>query len=192
MKKIDLRTLIFMTLCCDLGLCAKKLIAPAANVITEFLHIPGGIATGFSLMFLVIAASLVPVRSCALIMSVLQSILALCFGMTGSMGILAPIGYIIPGIVIDSVMFFSEKFTGSRRHGILTASILSSVAACLAANFLIFRLHGLVLAVYVLVAAASGSVFGLLAQTLSEKLRPVILMHRAPEPADPFSQKEIS
>ncbi|SFR63526.1 hypothetical protein [[Clostridium] aminophilum] len=192
MKKIDLRTLIFMTLCCDLGLCAKKLIAPAANVITEFLHIPGGIATGFSLMFLVIAASLIPVRSCALIMSVLQSILALCFGMTGSMGILAPIGYILPGIVIDSVMFFSEKFAGSRRHGILAASILSSAAACLAADFLIFRLHGLVLTVYVLVAVTSGSVFGLLAQTLSEKLRPVILMQHNTENTATLSKKEIS
>ena len=48
MRRSKLRAFIFMALCCDLGLFAKKLISPAANVITEFLHIPGGIATGFS------------------------------------------------------------------------------------------------------------------------------------------------
>lgn len=40
-KKINLTSLIFMALCCDMGIIAKKLIAPAANVITEYLHIPG-------------------------------------------------------------------------------------------------------------------------------------------------------
>lgn len=41
-KKINLTSLIFMALCCDMGIIAKKLIAPAANEITEYLHIPGG------------------------------------------------------------------------------------------------------------------------------------------------------
>ena len=56
MKKFDLRTLIILALCCDLGLFAKRIIAPVANVITDSLHIPGGIGTSFSLMFLVVAA----------------------------------------------------------------------------------------------------------------------------------------
>ena len=70
MKKADLRSLIFMALCCDLGLFAKKLISPAANFITEFLHIPGGIATSFSLLFLVIATALMPFPFCATIMGI--------------------------------------------------------------------------------------------------------------------------
>ena len=45
--------LIFLALCCDLGLFAKRIIAPAANLLTDSLHIPGGIGTSFSLMFLV-------------------------------------------------------------------------------------------------------------------------------------------
>ena len=48
-----------MAFCCVLGLVTKKLINPMANVITEALHIPGGISTGFSLMVLVIAAEIV-------------------------------------------------------------------------------------------------------------------------------------
>lgn len=60
MNKDKLRRLIIMALCCDLGLFSKRLIAPAANVITDALHIPGGIGTAFSLMFIVVAAGLMP------------------------------------------------------------------------------------------------------------------------------------
>lgn len=56
MRQLNLRQLIFMALCCDLGLFAKKLILPAANLVTDALHIPGGIGTSFSLLFLVTAA----------------------------------------------------------------------------------------------------------------------------------------
>ena len=45
MNKDKLRRLIIMALCCDIGLFSKRLIAPAANVITDALHIPGGIGT---------------------------------------------------------------------------------------------------------------------------------------------------
>ncbi len=174
MKKTDLRSLIFMALCCDLGLFAKKLIAPAANFITEFLHIPGGIATGFSLMFLVIAAALIPFPFCATVMGIVQSLLALCFGMTGNMGALAPIGYILPGAMIDLIFFLSGKLSGRRIGGILPASVLASVTACLSANFIVFHLNGIVLCVYALVAATSGSICGLLGEILVKRLDPVI------------------
>ena len=181
MKKIDLRSLIFMALCCDLGLFAKKLISPAANVITEFLHIPGGIATGFSLMFLVIAAALMPFPFCATIMGIVQSLLALVFGMIGSMGALAPIGYILPGIVIDLVFFLAEKLSGHREKGILTACVMASVTACLTANFIVFNLSGIVLLVYALVAASSGSICGILGEKLVQRLHPVIGLRQTPD-----------
>ena len=191
MKKTDLRSLIFMALCCDLGLFAKKLIAPAANFITEFLHIPGGIATSFSLLFLVIAAALMPFPFCATIMGIVQSLLALCFGMTGSMGALAPIGYILPGIMIDLVFFLAEKTSGRRDNGILISSIIASITACLTANFIVFKLSGIVLFVYVLVAATSGSICGLLGEKLVERLHPVIGPDKATAKI-PYKNKETT
>lgn len=50
MKQIPLKKYIFMAICCDLGLFSKRLIAPVANIITDALHIPGGIGTSFSLI----------------------------------------------------------------------------------------------------------------------------------------------
>ena len=61
MNRYSLRNLLFLTICCDLGLFSKRLIAPAANILTDFMRIPGGIGTSFSLMFIVVAAELVPI-----------------------------------------------------------------------------------------------------------------------------------
>lgn len=175
MKRFNLRALIFMALCCDLGLISKKLISPAANVITEALHIPGGVATSFSVMFLVIAASVIPLFGCATIMGAVQSVLALAFGMTGSMGILAPFGYILPGLVIDCLFFLSRKMPEAGiKNFIMIASIAGSVTAALAANMIVFRLWGLVLIVYLLVSATCGVISGMLAILLNERLSPVI------------------
>ena len=171
MKRYTLRHWIFMALCCALGLVAKKLISPAANLVTGFLHIPGGVGTSFSLLFLVVAAALVELPGCAALIGAVQSVLALGFGMAGSMGALAPIGYIVPGLVIDGVLLLSRSRSGT---GVTAASILGSVAACLCANALVFHLWGVVLLLYAGVSATSGAVCGLLAAVLVRRLRPVI------------------
>lgn len=180
MKRFNLRALIFMALCCDLGLISKKLIGPAANIITEFLHIPGGIATSFSLMFLIIAAWIIPLPGCACIMGAVQSLLALCFGTTGSMGILAPIGYILPGAAIDIILLIWRKTHPAPSLGIMLSSIAASVTACLVANFIVFRLPGLVLLLYICVAATSGAICSVLANVLIERLSPIIKLDAPP------------
>ncbi len=141
-----------------------------ANIVTESLHIPGGIATGFSMMFLIVAASLMRFNGCATLMSVIQSILALAFGTVGSMGALAPIGYILPGIMIDLCMYISYKISPTLTSGITLSSIVSSVTAGLVANILVFHLDGLVLLVYLSVAAATGALCSIPAAILVEKL----------------------
>ncbi len=144
-----------------------------ANIVTESLHIPGGIATSFSLMFLIVAASVLDVSGCATLMSVVQSMLAFAFGMVGSMGALAPIGYILPGIAVDICLYISKKYS-SLEFGILSSSLLSSVCACLTANLIVFNLSGIVLAVYVSVAATSGAICSLLTIALIKRLSPLI------------------
>ena len=127
MNRYSLRNLLFLTLCCDLGLFSKRLISPAANILTDFLRIPGGIGTSFSLMFLVVAAELVPVFGCATLMSLVQSLIALSLGMVGSMGILSPIGYVVPGLVIDLLFLLSRK-TGLGTDLKLTAANMLGAA----------------------------------------------------------------
>ena len=173
MKTFRLRTLIFLALCCDLGLFSKRLIAPASNLITDFLHIPGGIGTSFSLMFLVIAAVMVERFGCAAIMGAVQSGLALAFGMVGSMGALSAIGYIVPGIAIDLLLAATRKTSLSRRDRIVLANAAAAPCAALTANFIVFHLQGVVLLLYLCVAASSGAIFGLVGAEFARRLVPV-------------------
>ena len=174
MKHFSLRNLLFLTLCCDLGLFSKRLIAPAANILTDFLRIPGGIGTGFSLMFLVVAAELVPIFGCATLMSIMQSMIALSLGMVGSMGILSPIGYIVPGIMIDLLFLLSRKAGLGTDLALTLANMLGAASASLAANLIVFHLPGVPLALYIVVALASGAVCGTFAGVLVKRLRPVM------------------
>lgn len=174
MKKLSLRRLVFMALCCDLGIFAKKLIVPAANLLTDFLHIPGGIGTGFSLMFVVVAAVIVPLPGAATLMGLVQSGIALCMGTVGSMGALAPVGYILPAAAIDLVLLVARRTGLGRTESIVLANTAASAVACLAANLIVFRLRGIVLALYLCVALSSGAVCGILANGCIRKLEPVL------------------
>lgn len=178
MKSQNLRAFILMALCCDLGLFSKKLVAPAANIITEVLHIPGGIATGFSLMFLVIAAAIIPAFGCGTLMGVVQSVIALAMGMGGSMGILAPVGYILPGLAMDMVLLIFRKNSLDLSLGIMLSSVAASLTACFTANLIVFRLFGMPLLLYASVAACSGAIYGVLAVELVKRLKPVIVLER--------------
>ena len=181
MNRQRLKRLIFMALCCDLGVLAKKLIVPAANLLTDALHIPGGIGTSFSLLFIVVAAALIPRFGCALLMGTVQSVIAVCMGTVGSMGILSPLGYILPGLTIDLVLFVFRKTGRDRSGGVFAASMAASAAACLTADLIVFRLRGIVFLLYLSVSLTSGAVCGMLAVYLTEKLRPLFLNDKSHE-----------
>lgn len=188
MKYSKLSMLNFMALCCVLGLFTKKLINPFANIITDTLHIPGGIGTGFSIMFLVIATEVVKghcpdaqegvIQRCGTLMGAVQGFLALALGRVGSMGILSPIGYIVPGIAIDVIYYISKHIHLSRTERMVFANALAAVMASLTANVIVFHLWGPVLCLYLCVSAVSGTMFGFLGSTVAVRLHPVMCQYQ--------------
>lgn len=174
MRSYRLRTLVFLTLCCDLGLFCKRLVAPAANIITDFLHIPGGIGTSFSLMFLVIAAIVIPKFGCASLMGAVQSMIALSLGFVGSMGALSPIGYIVPGIVIDLLVLFTRNSKIPPTNRAAFINVVAGCSAALTANIIVFRLVGIPLLLYLSVALTSGAICGVLGAEIVRRISPVI------------------
>lgn len=171
MSQIRLQKIVFWAFCCAMGLFCKRLIGPAANIITGWLHVPGGISSSFSLMFLAIAGVLAPHPGCCTMMAAAQSMLALVFGMVGSMGLLSPIGYIIPGIAMDVVFWCSAKLKWNAADALTGANAFGAVIAAFTANLIVFHLRGLLLLCYICVAAVSGMTFGLLGCTLAKRLQ---------------------
>lgn len=173
MKNIRVRDLILLALFADIGFVAKRVISPFANVLTDFLRVPGGIGTAFSLMFLVIGACLIQRKGSATVMGLVQCILAMALGMTGAMGMLSPIGYILPGIVIDLTIALCQRYDASRSLTMTCANAAGSLMAVLSANFIVFRLHGAVLALYLLIGLFSGSLCGLLSAVILRRIQPL-------------------
>ena len=170
MKKQRLFTLNVMALCCLMGLLTKKMMNPLANVITEALHIPGGISTGFSIMFLVIAAELIQTPRCGVMMGTVQGLLALIMGRVGSMGLFSPIGYIMPGLAIDLVYCLCRSPLISRTDRMVLANGLAAVAASVTANLIVFHLQGPVLWLYLCISATSGSLYGILGAAIAARI----------------------
>lgn len=173
MKHSSIRDLILLALFADVGFVAKRLIAPAANIVTDFLRVPGGIGTSFSLMFLVVGAWIIQHRHAGAVMGLIQSLVALALGMVGAMGVLSPIGYVVPGIVIDLVLEVCRKSKLDMMSTMVLANAAGAVSASLAANLIVFRLHGTVLLLYLLIGIVSGGICGLFAGSLTKRLKPL-------------------
>jgi len=173
-KRFQLRQLLFLALCCDLGMISKRLVGPAANLITDALRIPGGVGTSFSLMFVVIAAALTPGFGSGTLVGAVQGLLALVTGRIGSMGALSPFGYIIPGIVTDVVFRLTVKTKLSRTEQIAITNCAASVSAGLTANLIVFRLNGTALLLYFAVAAVSGALCGILGSRIAASVDKIL------------------
>ncbi len=169
MKKATVRDLAFMAICVALSLVGKRIISPVTNGLTDFFRIPGGsTAAGFSLAFLIIGKCVAPVPFAATMMSIVQFALAMALGFSGHQGMLAVFSYVIPGLLIDLLAFVMD-----RDHPMycFLAGILSCVASAVISTMLVFHLSGLSLLLWLLLAALSGAVGGLLAKLVSARLR---------------------
>jgi hypothetical protein len=173
MKHINVRDLILLAFFADIGFVSKRIIAPFANVLTDFLRVPGGIGTAFSLMFLVIGACMIRRKGAAAVMGLVQCILAMSLGLTGAMGMMSPVGYILPGIIIDITIALCTRCNAGIPVTMITANAAGSVMAALTANFIVFRLHGAVLALYLLIGLISGGICGLIAAVIHRRIRPL-------------------
>lgn len=187
MKNSKLVKLNFMALCVVLGLISKKLMNPVANLITESLHIPGGVSTGFSIMFLVIASEIIRspgydsqsgwTDKCGILMGTVQGFLSLALGRVGSMGILMPIGFMATGMAIDFIYFISRYMDCPPLERMVLANSLAALMASVTANAIVFHLKGPVLILYFSVSAVSGMLYGFLAHAVAVRVKPIFYQY---------------
>jgi len=86
------------------------------------------------------------------------------------MGLLAPIGYTVPGIAVDLVYTFAKRFHLTQTERMVFANALAAVMASVTANVLVFHLVGPVLWLYLCVSATSGTIYGFLGSAIVTRL----------------------
>lgn len=166
--KITVPQLAFLAICIALGLTCKRFISPITNILTDFIRLPGGgVAAAFSIMFLVIGASVTSWKIAGMTAGFIQGLLALSMGMSGYQGLLALVTYTVPGIVIDCARVVSSQ---RNRYFYISVTVLASVINAAFSNLLVFRFSGKLMILWLLVAASSGAAGGCICGIIADRL----------------------
>lgn len=167
-QKVPLSHLVFLAICVALSLVTKRVISPITNVLTDFIRIPGGgAATAFSLMFLAIATSGMRWRCATTAAGFVQSLIAMALGMSAYQGAVAILTYTLPGVAID---LFRRFYPHRDKTYFSLSCAAANTAGALLANVLVFRLEGIALALWLLIACTVGLLGGLLGELLYSRL----------------------
>ncbi|MBO5953705.1 MAG: hypothetical protein J6Q53_06290 [Oscillospiraceae bacterium] len=167
--KVSLSHLAFLAICIALSLVTKRLISPITNFLTDFLRIPGGgAAAAFSLMFLMIGTAGLPWSCAGTAAGFVQSLIALALGMSAYQGFFGIVTYTLPGVVIDLCRrFYPHR---NKTYFALTCAAANAAGALLT-NLLVFRLEGVALLLWMLIACTVGLFGGLLGESLFRMLQ---------------------
>lgn len=167
-QRISLRHLTFLAICIALSLVSKRIISPICNVLTDFLRIPGGgAATAFSLIFLIVGTSNMDWRWAATSAAFVQSLIALCLGMSSYQGMFAVLTYTLPGMVID---LFRRICPKRDTPYFVFSCAAANAAGALLTNLLVFQLDGLLFLLWELIALSMGLLGGLLGYFLFRRI----------------------
>lgn len=171
LNKFTIFELVFIAGCAALGIAIKPILTPLVHVITGPLFIPGGsISGGLYMMFIVVAALVVPKMGSATLATIVQAILAIATGVIGSHGILSLFTYILPGIMMDGVF---AMFRYKNKHA-LTPFLMGAFAnasGTYASNLVFFRLPWIPLILSLSAGFLFGGLGGLLADRVSIGLK---------------------
>jgi len=168
-NKMKIKDLIRCMLLGAAGIASKIIITPLVHMITGPLWIPGGvIAGGFYMFWLVFARAHIKNKYAGSMTAFFQALMVLVSGSVASHGIISIITYTLPGIFVDLSFAFSKKIS---KEGIyIIAGILSNLIGFLGSNILFFNLPIIPLFTSTIIAMFSGSLGGLLALRIENKM----------------------
>ncbi len=168
--RYTLRDLLIITLLAALGLATKSLLNPVSRFLLSALAMPGGVLFGgLYMMWLALARGLVGKVGSATLTAFVQGGVALVLGLTPVYGLLSAVIFLMPGIFVDLIFFIPARTDAGR--------LMRFTVACLGANLIGILLVALVwgivrrpLILLAAIGALSGSLGGLMAYLISEKI----------------------
>lgn len=155
-----------------MGIVCKSAIAPAVNILTDMLFIPGGsTVAGISISFLLVGANFVPGKYTATKMAFIQGFMALVMGYSSFQGLFILISYTIPGVVIDMILHPSLIRLLNEQNAIKLAGTCGVISGLLVTNTAFFNLEPLPFFLFCIMGILSGMMGGELAFMLVCRLR---------------------
>ncbi len=169
MRKITLKQLILCGNLAVLGMLAKPLFSPMFNLLTDFIHIPGGSVTaGISILFLVFGSLLVRKPGIAALMGFLQAVISLSAGISAAAGALVLITYTLPGVMIDLAV--CAPLPVPLKTKAVLAGTFGVLAGAASTNLLYFHLSLIPFLLFYIFGILSGALGGYLAWVILNRL----------------------
>ena len=165
------RDLILIAAMAALGVALKPVINPIVHLITTPLQIPGGsLAGGLYMMWIVVAMGLTGKRLTPTMVGLVQAILVMITGITGSHGAMSLISYTLPGIVVDLALLIMNHRVCCLPCSFV-AGMLANVTGTACTNMIFFNLPLIPLILSLLIAAFSGAIGGIISWGLLKSLK---------------------
>ena len=125
------------------------------------------------MLFIVVAAGLTEKRGAATITCIVQALLVLVTGVTGSHGIFSLVTYTLPGVMVD-LLLLVIRHRGCCRLCCFFAGMTANVTGTLLTNVVFFRLPLIPLLLMLFAAALSGGLGGLIAHGIIGRIKKLI------------------
>jgi len=171
MKRFSVRDLVLIAAMAALGIAIKPIVVPIAHLVSSPLMIPGGaLAGGLYMMWLVVAMGLTDKRGTATMVGVIQALLVMIAGVSGSHGAMSLLSYTLPGVAMDLGLLVLRRRVDNLLSAFI-AGILCNMAGTVVVNMIFFTLPVIPLLLSVFVSAFSGALGGLLSWQLLKALR---------------------
>ncbi len=168
--RFTVRDLVFIAAMAALGIAVKPVVVPLAHIVSTPLMIPGGaLAGGLYMMWIVVAFALTGKHGTAILVGIVQAILVMVSGVSGSHGAMSLVSYAAPGLLVDVAFLILRRGIDSLPLAML-AGILANLAGTVCVNLIFFSLPVIPLLLSLCVAAFSGGVGGVLSWILLEAL----------------------
>ncbi len=174
MKKITSNFTVFelvlLSFMAALGIAIKPFIMPLVYFIATPLLIPGGsLAGGFYMLWIILGASLINKPFSASLIGLMQAIMVIITGTVGSHGILSLVIYVVPGVLVDVVIYILKN-SQDKKIMMFLACITANVSGLILTNVFIYNLPLIPLITSLSVGAVSGGIGGLISYTVYTKL----------------------
>ena len=171
LRKFSVRDLVLIAAMAALGIAIKPVVVPLAHLVSTPLMIPGGaLAGGLYMMWIVVAFGLTGKRGTATLVGIVQAILVMISGVSGSHGAMSLVSYTMPGLLVDTVFLVLRRGIDSLPLAML-AGLLANLAGTVCVNIIFFSLPIVPLLLSLCVAAFSGGVGGVVSWLLLSALK---------------------